>query len=135
MNILKGEIFAIENFEGISLVDIKIDDDHFSSLIIETEATKIYIKIGNEIYMLFKETEISLKNFHDKIIKRKNKFVAEVVAISKGRILSDIELNYKNILLNTIVLTRHLNELNLKIGDKAVMILRTQEILLSKSET
>ena len=132
MNTLKGKVFAIESHEGISIIDIKIGNDEFSSLIIETDATKKYIKVGNEIDMLFKETEISLKNYHNKLIKRNNKFTAKVVSINLGKILSDIDLEYNNQLLKVITLTRHINELNLQVGKKAVMILRTQEILLSK---
>jgi len=132
MNTLKGVITKKQTHEEISLIDINIKNDEFSSLIIETEATKKYIKVGNEIDMLFKETEISLKNYHDKLIKRTNKFIAKVISINKGVILSDVKLEYNNQYLRVISLTRHINELNLQIGKKAVMILRTQEILLSK---
>jgi len=132
MNILRGQVKFVQTYEGISLVDITIGNDKFSSLIIETETTKEYIKIGNKIDMLFKETEISLKNYHDKLIKRNNKFIAKVVSINKGKILSDIELEYNNLQLRVISLTRHINELNLQVGKKAVVILRTQEISLSK---
>ena len=133
MNILNGIVSKMERYEGISLIDINIGEDEFSSLIIETETTRKYIKVGSEIDMLFKETEISLKNYHDKLIKRNNKFVAKVISIEKGKILSDVELEYNSQLLKVITLTRHINELNLEVGKKAVVILRTQEILLSKS--
>ena len=132
MNTLTGKIIKIQSNEGISLIDINIGEDEFSSLIIDSEATKKYIKVGNNINMLFKETEISLKNYHDKLIKRNNKFIAKVKSIDKGKILSDIELEYKNQQLRVITLTRYLNELNLQVNKKAVMLLRPQEILLSK---
>jgi len=132
MNTLIGKIYKVESVGGISLVDIAIDDDQFSSLIINSEATDSYILAGNEVNMLFKETEISLKCFRDKQVKRQNKATADVTAIKKGQILSEVKLDYKGSSVTAIVLTRLLNELGLEVGKKAVMILRTQEILLSK---
>lgn len=132
MNTLTGTIYKVESASGISLVDIAIDEDQFSSLIIDSEATGAYIAPGNQVNMLFKETEISLKCFRDKQVKRQNKVTADVLTIKNGQILSEVKLDYKGFPVTAIVLTRLLNELGLEVGKKAVMILRTQEILLSK---
>ncbi len=132
MNILSGEIFEVSSHQGIALVDIRIGDDEFSSLIINSEATEEYIFKGNKVNLLFKETEISLKRYHEKSIKRQNKVVVEVASIVYGQILSEVKVNYRNSALTAIVLTRILNELALEVGKKAILILRSQEILLSK---
>ncbi len=132
MNTLPGEIYKVQTAEGITLVDICIDSDQFSSLIINSESTDAYIKEGNKVNMLFKETEISLKRYHDKLVKRQNKIIAEVTEIVNGKILSQVKLKYKTYDVTAIVLTRLVNELGLEEGRKAVLILRTQEILLSK---
>jgi molybdate transport system regulatory protein len=132
MNTLPGVIYKVQSAEGITLVDICIDNDQFSSLIINSESTDAYIKEGNKVNMLFKETEISLKRYHDKLVKRQNKVIAEVTEILNGKILSQVKLKYKEHNVTAIVLTRLLNELALEEGKKAVMILRTQEILLSR---
>jgi molybdate transport system regulatory protein len=134
MNTLTGVIYKIQSAKGISLVDICIDNDQFSSLIINSESTNAYIKDGNKVNMLFKETEISLKNYHDKLVKRQNKVVAEVIEISNGEILSQVKLKYKEFNVTAIVLTRLLNELALEEGKNAVMILRSQEVLLSRTK-
>ncbi len=135
MNKLKGEIYNIQSSEGITLVDICIGDDEFSSLIINSESTDEYISIGNEVNMLFKETEISVKSFHGKYNKkRQNKIITKVETINKGVILSELKFSYRESLITVIILTRLLEELALKIGEKSILILRTQEILLSKPE-
>ena len=134
MNKLKGEIYHIQTAEGITLVDIRIDEDEFSSLIINSDSTDEYISVGNEVNMLFKETEISVKNFHERHNKkRQNKIITEVESIKKGDILCELKFQYKAKLITAIILTRLLDELKLKIGEKAILILRTQEILLSSA--
>ncbi len=132
MNILSGVIIEVSSHQGISLVDIRIGDDEFSSLIINSEATQEYIFKGNKVNLLFKETEISLKRYHEKSVKRQNKVVVDVVSIVRGQILSEVKVKYKNVVLTAIVLTRILNELALEVGKKAILILRSQEVLLSK---
>ena len=133
MNKLKGEIYHVQTAEGITLVDIRIDDDEFSSLIINSDSTDEYISVGNKVNMLFKETEISVKSYHERHNKkRQNKIITELEAIKKGDILSELKFSYKGNLVTAIILSRLLEELKLKIGEKAILILRTQEILLSK---
>ena len=135
MNKLKGEIYNLQTAEGITLVDIRIGDDEFSSLIINSDSTDEYISVGNDVNMLFKETEISVKNFHGKYNKkRQNKIITEVEAIKKGEILSELKFHYKRKHITAIILTRLLEELKLNIGAQAILILRTQEILLSKAK-
>lgn len=133
MNVLEGRIYKIETNEGISLIDINIDDDFFSALIINSKATGSYIKEGENVKILFKETEISLKRFHENIVKRQNKIIVDVISIEKGQILSEVKLLYRNKSVTAIVLTRLLNELQLNEKEKAVMVLRPQEILLAEA--
>jgi molybdopterin-binding protein len=135
MNKLKGIIKDIQSYEGISLIDIAIDEDEFSSLIINSNITDEYIKLGNYINLLFKETEVSVKNYHPEFHKkRKNKIVTIVKNIQKGIILSEIQFEYRHQTITAIILSRLLNELDLHVNDKAIVILRTQEILLSKTD-
>ncbi len=135
MNKLQGIIKNIQMHEGISLIDISIGDDEFSSLIINSKNTDEYIREGNTVNLLFKETEVSVKNYHPEFNKkRKNKIVTTVKNIRVGKILSEISFIYNHQTITAIVLTRLLNELNLQVKDKAIVILRTQEILLSKTE-
>lgn len=135
MNKLNGTIYKIESSQGITLVDIRIGDDEFSSLIINSDATDEYIHKGNAVNILFKETEISVKNYHGEFNKkRQNKIVTTVEAIKKGVILSELKFAYRKNSITAIILTRLLEELKLVTGNKAILILRTQEILLSKGD-
>ena len=133
MNKLNGTIYNIQSSQGISLVDIRIGEDEFSSLIINSDSTDEYIVVGNLVNILFKETEISVKNYHGEFHKkRQNKIITIVKSINKGVILSELKFIYGKSEITAIILTRLLEELKLLTGDKAILILRTQEILLSK---
>jgi molybdopterin-binding protein len=134
MNKLNGTIYNIQTSQGITLVDIRIGDDEFSSLIINSDSTNEYIRKGNPVNILFKETEISVKNYHAEFHKkRQNKIVTTVESINKGVILSELKFSYKKNQITAIILSRLLEELKLTTGSKAILILRTQEILLSKN--
>ena len=60
MNKLQGKIINIESSEHISIVDIDVEGDLFSTVSIETPETADYLRIGKEVSMLFKETEVSI---------------------------------------------------------------------------
>ena len=44
----------------ISLVDVVVENDMFTATLLETPATADYLRIGNQVTLLFKETEIAL---------------------------------------------------------------------------
>ena len=60
MNKLPAIITHIESADYISLVDLQVNTDIFSCVIIETPETAPYLFIGNKVHILFKETEVSI---------------------------------------------------------------------------
>ena len=44
----------------MSMVDIDVDGDVFSSIVLETPASAAYLKQGSSVTLLFKETEVSI---------------------------------------------------------------------------
>ena len=52
MNKLQGKIMNIESSEHISIVDIDVKGDLFSTVIIETPETADYLRIGEDGYFI-----------------------------------------------------------------------------------
>lgn len=60
MNRLKGQIVAIDCNEHMSLVDVAVGGDVYTATLLETPESADYLKVGNRVTLLFKETEVSL---------------------------------------------------------------------------
>jgi molybdate transport system regulatory protein len=135
MNKLKATIVNIESSEYISLVDLRANGDIFSCMIIETAETADYLKIGNEVFILFKETEVSIgKNLSGEISLR-NRLHSTVKQINKGAVLTNLLLDYKGIEIGSVITTRSANKLQLKVGDEVVGLVKANEVSIMEGET
>ncbi len=130
MNKLKGEITQIQSEENISVVKIKSNNTLFTSVILETPETAEYLKEGNEIYILFKETEVSIGKCEKNEISLSNSIETVVKDIKWGKILTQLKLSFDSKEIISIITTDSAKRLNLKIGDKVTAFIKANEISL-----
>lgn len=134
MNKLNGKIVRIESSQHLSIVDIDREGDIFSSVVLETPKTADYLKEGNAVTLLFKETEVAIaKNLTGEISLR-NRFKAVVKRIETAPILSKIVLSYKNTEIVSIISTRSVERLGLRQGDCVEWLVKTNEVSLLRGE-
>ncbi len=132
MNKLLGKITNIESSEHISIVDIDVEGDLFSSVIIETPETADYLKIGNEVFMLFKETEVSIGKALSGNLSLRNRLTSKIKTIEKGKVLTKIVLDYKGKDIVSVITTRSTNKLDLKVGDEVQGLVKANEVIIMK---
>ena len=130
MNSLKGKIKSIKSHENLSIVKIDVGDYSFTTVVIETADTADYLKIGNDIRVLFKETEvlICLKPCPD--ISLRNRIDCEINEINKGKLLSQIDMQSSIGNIKSIITTNAVEQLNLKENDQVIAMIKTNEIML-----
>ena len=61
MNILKGNIDRIKVSGDLSIVEVKVGELVFSIILIDTPESADFLKIKNEVRVIFKETEVILE--------------------------------------------------------------------------
>lgn len=132
MNKLPGIITNIQQSGAILLVDIKVADRLFSALLIESANQPEWVKIGETIDIVFKETEVSLaKNLSGQISLR-NRMQCVVVKIDRGELLSRVFLKFQEYTLSSAITTRSVDSLNLNIGDVVEALVKSNEVSLMK---
>jgi molybdopterin-binding protein len=130
MNRFLGTIIAIESNEHLSLVDVVVGQDTFTSMLMETPQKAPYLKVGNTVTVLFKETEVSLaKNFSGEISLR-NIVSCTVRQIRRGDILCEVVLDYQEQMVVSIITTRAVKRLELKEGDEVGVLVKANEVSL-----
>ncbi len=130
MNQLHGRIVGIESNDHLSLVDIEIGGDTFTAMLLETPQSAAYLALGNEVRVLFKETEVSLaKNLSGQISLR-NRVFGTVTSIRSGDILSEVVLDYRGQQLTSIITTRSVQRLDIKAGDQIEALIKANEVSL-----
>ena len=134
MNKLLGEITTITSSGNISLVEAKVDDVILSAMIIgNTENTK-FLKVGNKVHLLFKESEVSIgKNFEGEISLR-NRLVGSILKIKKGEVFSEITFDFKGNPMVSLITTRSVERLALEPGDTITGFIKSNEVILSDAD-
>lgn len=133
MNQIKGVITAIESFDSISLVDIEANGKTFSSLIIDTPANADYLLPGKEVYVLFKESEVSIAKARTGLISMNNVLQVIVTKIARGGVLTRLELDFNGIPVISLITTRSANRLGLSEGDAVEALVKSNEITLMEA--
>jgi molybdate transport system regulatory protein len=127
---LTGKIVLVESSPHMSMVDIDVDGDVFSSIVLETPASAPYLQQGAGVTLLFKETEVSIGKNLTGLISLRNRFKATIDRIEKSDILSKVYLNYKNKEIVSVISTRSTQKLGLADGDHVEWLVKTNEVSL-----
>jgi molybdate transport system regulatory protein len=132
MNKLTGNISQIQKSGSIILVDVDVNGQCFSALLIESATPPEWLQTNNTIDLVFKETEVSLaKNLTGKISLR-NRMICRVVQIDKGILLSTIRLAFQNFILMSAITTRSVESLQISVGEEIEALVKSNEVSLMK---
>ena len=131
MNRLRGNIVAIDHNSHMSLVDVAVGVEVFSATLLETPETAAYLRVGNAVTLLFKETEVVLAKNLSGLISLRNRFSVTVISIERGAILSAVTLDYGGESLVSVITTRGVDRLQLATGDKVEALIKANEVVLS----
>lgn len=132
MNKLTGIITQIQQSGAILLVDVAVDGHGFSALLIESATHPRWLKTGNTIDLVFKETEVTLAKVLAGIISTRNRMKCRVERIDRGELLSKITLKFQNHIITSAITTRAVEALRLMIGEEVEALVKSNEISLMK---
>lgn len=132
MNTLSGYIREIISSEGISLVVIDTEEGRLSTLVFDTPESNNYLKEGNQIKLLFKETEVAVAKGEVNNISHQNILDGIVEDISLGNVVVFIKIKLKNSSIGSVITRKSFDRLNIKKGDKIKAIIKSTEISLEK---
>ena len=131
MNTLKGIIREIITEGELSLVKIAVQDTRFTSIVVEKPQTSAYLKTGNEIKLLFKETEVIIGHPSTDQISLQNRMSCRIVQINKGKLLSELQLAFGKFQVRAVITSNAVHQLNLQTGKEVLALIKTNEIMLS----
>ena len=132
MNRLKGNITSIDSQDGLSLITINVEGVSVNSIIIfEPTESEIY-KVDSMVELLFKETEVIVSTGNSMEISLQNCFECEIDSIKKGKLMSEVKLNFAKSSLTAVITTLSTDRLSLSVGKKVKALVKTNEIMISK---
>ena len=130
MNKLRGRIIRVESNDHVSLVDVEVSGDHFTATLLETPEDAPYLKVGNKVDVLFKETEVSLAKGLAGLISLRNRVLTTVKLVRSGVILSEVVLDYRGQTISSIITSGSIKRLDIKPGDEVEALVKANEVTL-----
>ena len=130
MNSIAGQISLIQSEGSFQLITVKAHNDSFRSIIIQSGYEE-YHK-GDQVLLHFKETEVSLATKKVQEISLQNQIAGTIKEIEKDALLTRVVLETQHGLLSSIITTASAERLDLQVGKKAVAMIKTNEVMLSK---
>lgn len=134
MNILTGTITQIQQSGAILLVDIDVNGQNFSALLIESAIRPDWLQKSNEIDLVFKETEVSLAKKMSGLISLRNRMQCKVIQVERGELLSKITMQFQQQIISSAITTRAVDSLQIVVGDSVEAMVKSNEISLMKTK-
>jgi molybdate transport system regulatory protein len=130
MNRLPGRITSIETHGSIALVEAAVNGHRFTSTLIGAGEEVATWQNGMSVMLLFKETEVSLAKNLSGLISMRNRLPATVTAIDQGKLLTKITLDFAGHQIGSIITTRSVSALGLKVGDAVEGLVKANEMTM-----
>lgn len=132
MNILKGTIEKLTVSGSLTLIGIKVNTTDMSAIVIDTPKTAPFLKAGNTITVVFKETEVIIGKGNTDEISLRNKFKGTIELLESKELLSKLTINTNVGKISSIITTNAVKQLKLKLGTVVTAMVKTNEILISE---
>lgn len=130
MNKLTGIISQIQQSGSILLVDVDVNGQVFSALLIESALYPHWMQKGKVVELVFKETEVTLAMNRNGLISMRNRMDCEVLEVERGELLSKVSLKFQQYILVSAITTRAVDSLKIKAGDAIEALVKSNEISL-----
>jgi molybdate transport system regulatory protein len=132
MNALKGNIEKLTVSGSLTLINMLVQNIPISAIVIDTPETAPYLKIGNVINVVFKETEVIIGKGNTDGISMRNKFEGVIEKVESKELLSKLTMTTSVGIISSIITTNAVKQLELKEGVAVTAMVKTNEILISE---
>lgn len=132
MNILEGYIESIKVNGDLSVVKVNVQGSVFSTIVIDTPETASFLKLKNEVKVIFKETEVIIGVGDMSGISLRNKIKGTVTRIDQDVLLSKLTMHTAMGDITSIITSNAVEQLKIKTGMEVTAMIKTNEMILSK---
>ncbi len=132
MNVLNGNIEKLSVSGSLTLINIKVKNIPVSAIVIDTPNSAKYLKIGNKVIVVFKETEVIIGKGNVDKISMRNKFKGTIKKLESKELLSKLTIETTVGKITSIITTNAVKQLNLKPETEVTAMIKTNEIMISE---
>ena len=132
MNNLRGNISKITVNGNLTLLDIDVSGENFKAIIVERPENLSFLEVGNNIAVMFKETEVIIGKKMEHAISLRNRLLCSISSIEKGTLLSKLVLKHKAGEIRSIITRNAVESLDLQEGEEIWAMIKTNEVTIAE---
>ena len=130
MNRFKGNISSIEVQGALRLYQVDLGATTFSAIVISGNSRLEAMGLGDEISVVFKETEVVIGKEAPKV-SLQNRIEGTIISIQIESVLSKLSLNTAIGRLEAIITSNAVKQLQLEKGSLVNAMIKTNEVMLA----
>lgn len=132
MNRFKGQIVHIDPNGIMSLVQVQVGEDIFTSVVMDTPSTAGYLKVDSDVQIIVQETEVVLAKDLSGSISMRNCFNALVKAVQRMQIISRVIMDYQDQEIISIITVGSTDRLDINPGDTVQWLVKSNQVYLAR---
>lgn len=132
MNRLPGHVVSMDSEAGIALVAVRVAGGEFTAMLLGRAAEPPVWQPGEPVFLLFKESEVSLAKGLSGLLSLRNRHAAWVREVIRGRLLSRVVLDFNGLPVTAIITTGSVERLALACGDGVEWLVKANEMAVER---
>jgi len=131
MNQLEATIKNIQSVDSLTMVTLTLKYKLLTMVSLELDSK---VQVGKRVTLVCKPTSIALAkvSIEKNALSYSNQLEVEVVQLEKGKILSTLLLSFEGFILEAIVTTNSIENMELKEGSRVLALIKAHELSIGK---
>jgi molybdopterin-binding protein len=125
MNRLIATVEDIKNLDNLNIITFKCNNTTLAMMGLELVKN---IKAGKKVVLGCKPSSVAIAKNFEGTISYSNELPSNIVNLEVGELLSVVTLKYKEFLLESLITTKTLKRMDLKIGDDVTTFIKASEL-------
>lgn len=128
MNEFKGVVSKINSLDSLNIIEFYFYDTILYMMGLDLD----YIKVGNEVILTIKASNISIAKDLKGQISLSNSIKSKIIKLNMGKLLTSLSLQHKETIFTSTITTKSTKKMNLKIGDDISAMFKSSELSIKK---
>ncbi len=129
MNKFKARIEAVNVVDEFSMVSVRLGKA-LLKVIITSPTQKESLNDGRTVFLIFKETDISIAKNKGDLVSISNCLPVIVMTIEQGKLLSRLTTQFEDKRIKVVSTNEAIKRLDISEGDTIELLIRANEIML-----
>ncbi|MEZ0322986.1 MAG: molybdenum-dependent transcriptional regulator [Hydrogenothermaceae bacterium] len=131
-NKILGKVVSVKIGTVSIEVEVEAGGNRFIALITENAVRELELKPGDEVYIIFKASNVLLSTENGMKLSARNKIKGEVIEVIEGAVNAEVKIKAGDNVITAIVTREAVKELGIDVNSEVTAIIKATDIIIGK---